>query len=380
MFMGEYMCGVSYDNAVFSGLTMAWMADSGWYFPQTSTAETLRYGRNLGCTFANPLSCPSRGSLGTPFYACTSGQTGCTFDRSGQGACSGLNDDFLFNSCSYYSVYSNRHCRFGTKWFPSTNDGSTVGLNSLCFRASLLGESTDAGTNTANCYEYQCFSRDQLYVKVNGVLTACPYGSTVTVSGYGGSLTCPSAVEGWCSDLPATPVTLPRITTVSPTSGDSGSTISLTGTGFANVTAVYICDTAGSSLAVTATTISVVNEASNSGISTKRCNIYIVDNQGRKFAAPESYDIDAGVGDLIDSAWWNCAIATAAYGSPMDPHVWALRNFRDQYLKQTVAGQTFIDFYYRYSPSVAKVIANNDWMKPIVRMMLWPIVSVVEMF
>jgi hypothetical protein len=63
----------------------------------------------------------------------------------------------------------------------------------------------------------------------------------------------------------------------------------------------------------------------------------------------------------IDEGWGvggtsGCFIATAAYGSALDPHVAALREFRDRYLQRSAPGRAFIRFYYRHSPAVAALI------------------------
>ncbi len=73
----------------------------------------------------------------------------------------------------------------------------------------------------------------------------------------------------------------------------------------------------------------------------------------------------------------SCFIATAAYGSPLEPHVTVLRQFRDRYLQRTTLGRAFIRFYYRQSPPIAAVIAEHDWLRFLVRMLLTPLVLAI---
>lgn len=73
-----------------------------------------------------------------------------------------------------------------------------------------------------------------------------------------------------------------------------------------------------------------------------------------------------------------CFIATAAYGSPFEPHVQSLRQFRDRYLEQTAAGRAFIRLYYQHSPPLAQFIAAHPFLRPPVRWVLTPIVLAVE--
>jgi hypothetical protein len=70
-----------------------------------------------------------------------------------------------------------------------------------------------------------------------------------------------------------------------------------------------------------------------------------------------------------------CFIATAAYGSLLDPHVVVLRNFRDSYLKGTRLGQAIINRYYQFSPMIAGFIDQNEALKQVVRLCLWPWVA-----
>lgn len=70
-----------------------------------------------------------------------------------------------------------------------------------------------------------------------------------------------------------------------------------------------------------------------------------------------------------------CFIATAAFGSPFEPHVKTLRTFRDRFLKSNAPGRAFVDFYYEWSPPFARLIAASEPAKAIVRTALWPFVA-----
>lgn len=73
-----------------------------------------------------------------------------------------------------------------------------------------------------------------------------------------------------------------------------------------------------------------------------------------------------------------CFIATAAYGSYLDPHVMVLRHFRDNVLLQSAPGTAFVKFYYKHSPPIATFIAKHDALRMLMRLALTPMVFAVK--
>ena len=73
-----------------------------------------------------------------------------------------------------------------------------------------------------------------------------------------------------------------------------------------------------------------------------------------------------------------CFIATAAFGSYLDPHVKVLRVFRDRFLLGNSAGAAFVDFYYRHSPPVADYIRQHETLSTGVRWFLTPCIYLLE--
>jgi uncharacterized repeat protein (TIGR01451 family) len=88
-----------------------------------------------------------------------------------------------------------------------------------------------------------------------------------------------------------------------------------------------------------------------------------------------------GVSPWCESGWkvsGSCFIATAAYGSPLEPHVQALRDFRDRHLRRSALGRAFIWLYEKYSPPLAAVIARHSSLRLLARAALTPLVLAVE--
>ncbi len=83
----------------------------------------------------------------------------------------------------------------------------------------------------------------------------------------------------------------------------------------------------------------------------------------------------AGGGSGGGGGGGGCFIATAAFGSYLDPHVLVLRSFRDRFLLGNRLGRSFVAWYYRTSPPYADALRNTTFLKIVVRIALLPLVG-----
>jgi hypothetical protein len=73
-----------------------------------------------------------------------------------------------------------------------------------------------------------------------------------------------------------------------------------------------------------------------------------------------------------------CFIATAAYGSAMEPEVQSLREVRDALRPRSAVLAAATDLYYRSGPAAAAAIARSDSARAVVRSLLGPVVEVAS--
>lgn len=81
--------------------------------------------------------------------------------------------------------------------------------------------------------------------------------------------------------------------------------------------------------------------------------------------------------DEIESSG-GCLIATAAYGTELDPAVQNLRDIRNKLYTSEVAGglmHTTNDFYYMFSPAVADFERQNPVLRDTVRILITPFLA-----
>ena len=87
--------------------------------------------------------------------------------------------------------------------------------------------------------------------------------------------------------------------------------------------------------------------------------------------ASVSPSIDKG-GSAGGGEGGGCFIATAAYGTDMQPELLSLYKFRNKFLLTNPLGRAFIKYYYKNSPPLAKFIKTREWARSLVKVMLRP--------
>jgi len=95
------------------------------------------------------------------------------------------------------------------------------------------------------------------------------------------------------------------------------------------------------------------------------------DNDTTSNSEIEKNDTDVNGGS---SGGGGCFIATAAYGSYLDPRIKILRDFRDEHLLTNYIGRIFIKIYYKTSPPIANFISTHETMRAATRLALTPLI------
>jgi len=82
---------------------------------------------------------------------------------------------------------------------------------------------------------------------------------------------------------------------------------------------------------------------------------------------------------IVDDNGGGCLIATATFGSELSPQVQQLREIRDNSLLQTESGRYFMEsfnqFYYSFSPTIADLERENPIFKEAVKLTITPLLT-----
>ena len=102
--------------------------------------------------------------------------------------------------------------------------------------------------------------------------------------------------------------------------------------------------------------------------------------------SPHIFAADVSVGPIEEDIPYDdgggCLIATATYGSELAPQVQQLRELRDNKLLKTESGisfmNTFNDFYYSFSPTIADWERESPIFKEAVKIAITPMLSTLS--
>ncbi|KAF2077395.1 hypothetical protein CYY_001323 [Polysphondylium violaceum] len=206
----EYMLGYVQPVFPITNLTLSLLKDTGWYYPNTSYAEPLMWGKKLGCDWFDSCTPKSWNYTG---YFCGASPNGksCTPTRVGKGVCKvysyvkDLNPedqhftnpkyggyDSVANYCPFSDVMPNGadNTMFcvdeGNQKFADSSIGENYGQESRCFEFK-----TPSSSVSQACWTYRCSSERKLQVKLKTGWATCNYDNeVVTIDGI--SLICPA--------------------------------------------------------------------------------------------------------------------------------------------------------------------------------------------
>ena len=74
----------------------------------------------------------------------------------------------------------------------------------------------------------------------------------------------------------------------------------------------------------------------------------------------------------------DCFVATAAYGTPLQPEIQVLRDWRDNTLCFSKLGRAFIRFYYQQGPKYARLLRKHPSLKSPVRAVIKAFIRIIK--
>jgi hypothetical protein len=106
----------------------------------------------------------------------------------------------------------------------------------------------------------------------------------------------------------------------------------------------------------------------------------MLEKRGRTTRQTVASDIKTGAGNMrIESkSGATCFVASVAYNDPNHPDVLFLRAFRDTVLSTSKSGRSFIAWYWRNGPQLAKIVGKSIVLRNIARAVISVIVRALS--
>ena len=306
----------------------------------------MKMRMNYGCTITvsgyGPLPSRQFQTLSVTFASCSFGLASTSRAFPTSAASSGSVNVTTGGTCSWAAVSNHA-------WITITGGSSVTGNGTVSYS---VGENTGAKRRT-------------------GTITIAGQTFTVTQEGVPPAIAGRSPASGAADVAVNVPVTATFSETMS-ASTINASTFTLTQGGVPVAGAVSYN---GGTLTATFTPLSNLAYGTTY---TATLTSAVQDSEGVALASSSAWTFTT-VGPAVSGGsgggggGGGCFIATAAFGSALEPRVAALRGFRDAYLLPSTSGRAFVGLYYALSPSLADLIAADESLRAGTRAMLTPL-------
>ncbi len=303
----------------------------------------MNYGCQLTISGYGTIRSRQFQTLNATFSSCSYGLSSTSRAFSTAAASTGTVSVTTGGTCSWVAVSNNA-------WLTITGGSSATGNGTVSYS---VAENTGAKRRT-------------------GTMTIAGQTFTVTQEGVPPTITGRSPASGSSDVAVDIPVTVTFSETMSASSINTSSfTLSQAG-----------APVSGSVSYVPGSLIATLTPSSNLAYS-KTYTIAITtgmqDSEGMALASSSSWSFTTANPPVSSSGssggGGGCFIATAAFGSALEPQVVTLRTLRDVYLLPSISGRALVELYYRLSPLVADAIAGDEACRGHVRALLTPVVA-----
>jgi leishmanolysin len=217
LMMNDFMNPQIVDGpAVYSDLSLAVLADSGWYSVSFEYSDKIIWGFHKGCQFIQE-KCLDHGLPAFEEFCKPDQRETCTFDLEGIGKCEVFLQEELEEAFQYFNdstggdffadfcpvVKGNYFCEENEEENHRENHrvdrGEKKCEDCRCVEGSL-GKNSSFEENLPGCFEVFCLGRE-LLLKVDGQEVLCfEKGQIVQVEGFQGNLICPD-IEKICRNF-----------------------------------------------------------------------------------------------------------------------------------------------------------------------------------